>query len=78
MRIIIETQNEGRILLEPEKLGAMESMQQETETSAIDAGPPSEALMNAIAGSAQGVEGEELEGEEGSEFTAMEEPSAFH
>jgi hypothetical protein len=78
MRIIIETQNEGRILLEPEKMGAMETLQ-EAQATATDAGPPSEELMNAISGSEASAHAEEMEGEEGAGFEGMEEePSSFH
>jgi hypothetical protein len=76
MRFIIETQNEGRILLEPEKMGEMGSLQQVSQAAAIDGGAPSEALMNAIAGSTPGMEGEAME--EGGELTSMEETSSFH
>ena len=76
MRIIIETQNEGRILLEPEKMGEMGGLQQEPQAAATDGGAPSEALINAIAGSSTIPEGEEMQ--EGSEFTGMEETSSFH
>ena len=77
MRIIIETADEGRILLEPEKMEKTQGRQQEPE-AAIDAGPPSEALMNAIGGSAASAQSEELESGEGAEFLSTEEPSPFH
>jgi len=78
MRIIIETQNEGRILLEPEKMTELEGQQQEPEATAIDAGPPSDELMNAIAGSTSSPQNEEMESEEGAEFMGMEESPEYH
>lgn len=78
MRIIIETEKEGRILLEPEKMGEMEGKQEEPQEAATDGGPPSDALINAIAGSTSSLESEEMEAEEEAEFTSMEEPSSFH
>ncbi len=78
MRIIIETKNEGRILLEPEKMGEMEEQQQESEITAIDAGPPSEELMNAITGAASSSQSEEMENEDDAEFMSMEDSSSFH
>jgi hypothetical protein len=78
MRIIIETQNEGRILLESEKLGAMEGVQQEPQETAIDAGSPSDELMNAIAGATSSPPSEELESEQGAEFVSLEESPEYH
>ena len=78
MRIIIETQNEGRILLESEKMGAMERVQQEPQETPIDAGPPSDELINAIAGTASSPQNEEMESEEGAEFISMEESPEYH
>jgi hypothetical protein len=78
MRIIIETQNEGRILLEPEKMGMTEGLQQGSQAAATDAGPPSSELMNAIMGTASSHQAETLEGEEGTELLSMEESSPFH
>ncbi len=78
MRIIIETQNEGRILLESEKMGAMEGIQQESQETAIDAGPPSNELMNAITGTASSPPGEEVESEEGTELISSEESPEYH
>ena len=76
MRITIETQNEGRIILEPEKLGETKSQLQGTQEAAIDGGPPSADLMNAITGMASSVESEEME--EDGQLTSMEETSSFH
>jgi hypothetical protein len=75
MRIIIETQNEGRILLEPEKLSETESQQQATQGAAIDGGAPSEVLMNAIASTDISSESEEMQGEE---ISNIEDTSSFH
>jgi len=78
MRITIETENEGRIILEPEKMGSMETQLQASQEDPLDGGGPSDELMNAIAGSAASFESDEMEAEEGEDMLSMEDSSAFH
>lgn len=75
MRITIETQTEGRILLEPEKLAGTETQQLTSEEAPIDGGAPSDELVNAIAGSAESSVVEEMESED---VMSMEDTSAVH
>ncbi len=78
MRIVIETENEGRILLEPEAMQKTGTRQQDTDVTAIDAGPPGEELMNAITGSASSTGGEPLDTEEATGFSGVEDVSSIH
>lgn len=84
MRITIETQNEGRIVLEPEKMDEKgnllqgQSQQQESQEAPLDGGGPSDELMTAIAGAAASFDDEEIEDEEGVEILNVEDSSSFH
>ena len=78
MRIVIETENEGRILLEPEAMQKTGTRQQDTDVTAIDAGPPGEELMNAITGSASSTGVEPLGSEEATDFSSVEDSSSIH